>query len=520
MDKLAMINSTPTRSHSPPAHHLLSLFFSIATLFASLASGQTDLRSGFQATPDQSISSFQPILKDPTGNFSLGFLRVNSSQLALSVLHLPSLQPIWQANPTPPSPSWSDRTRLSFSGRLVLSDSRRGVIWSTTGTDPTDTVVLLNNSNLQVKRNDPVSAREVVVWQSFDFPGNTLVEGQNFSSSATALVAAGGRYAMRLGDDFMAMYADFDGSGVPDRIYWKHKALEARADVVPGRGPIRLRVEPEGFLGMYQNGSGTTPVDVQSFNSFRRRVGGGFYIVRIEPDGNLKGYNWDGASWVLEYQAVPDGCGLPDPCGSYGLCRPGGPTCSCLDETDETRSSRPTGGQCLPAPRGNFCGQRDGFRVLRRFGVDLPFNKELTDYVMTPSLGECEGSCERNCTCWGAVYNNASGFCYLVDYPIQTMLGVTDQSKFGYFKIRNDEDGSKAGKKKNMGSGAWVGLMFLCLSILVLGGAVGFVGFRAWKKNLRVRNRILEEDEGVSAPGPYKDLGSDSFRSVEMGERR
>ncbi|CAL1398360.1 unnamed protein product [Linum trigynum] len=511
MGKLAVINSPPTRSHSSAAQLLL------LSLFFSLAAGQTELRPGFQATPDGSISSFQPILKDPSGNFSLGFLRVNSSQLALSVLHLPSLQPIWAANPTPATPSWSDRTRLSFNGTLVLSDSRRGILWSTSQTDPGNAVVLLNTSNLQlVKRNGAVS---VTVWQSFDFPADTLAEGQNFSSAAS-LVASGGRYAMRLGDDFMALFADFDGDGAADRIYWKHKALEARADVVPGQGPIHARVEPEGFIGLYQNGTGNTPVDVQSFNSFRRRVSG-FYIVRVEPNGNLKGYNWDGANWVLEYQAIPDGCSLPDPCGSYGLCRPG-PTCSCLDNGTESDSNQPTS-QCLAAPAaGNLCNQVglenvDNFRVLRRIGVDLPF-KELTSYITTTSLGECEGSCERNCTCWGAVYNNASGFCYMLDYPIQTMLGVNDDSKFGYFKIRN-EVASKVDEKK-MGSGARVGLVFLCLSVLVLVGAVGVVCVRAWKKHRRGSNRILEEQEGVSAPGPYKDLGSDSFRSIEMGDRR
>ncbi|CAN0926297.1 PAN domain-containing protein At5g03700 [Linum grandiflorum] len=480
---------------------LLLIFISSS---AAAVYAQTELLPGFKAAPDPSISSFQPILKDPSGNFSLGFLPLNSddhNHFALSVIHVPSLQPIWQ-----PNPSWSDQTHLSFNGTLVISDSRSHILWSTTGSNlPGDRVVLLDTSNLQVLRNG------AVVWQSFDFPFNTLVQTQNFTSATSS----DGRYALRLGYDFMALYADFAGKGgAVDRIYWKHKALEARADVVPGQGPIHAQVDPDGFIGMYQSANGSVPIDVQAFNSFRRKVNG-FHIVRLETDGNLKAYNWDGTSWVLDYQAIPDFCDLPRPCGSYGLCRPG-PTCSCLDNSTAFHPGE--SGQCVPGDEsGDLCGQlrpgeRGLFRVLRSNKVDLPF-KELMSYRIAPSMRECEGFCENNCTCWGAVYNNASGFCYLVDYPIQTVLGVGDEGKLGYFKVKNEAPKAR----KGVGSGVRIGLA--CGAVLVLAGAVGVGGYKGWMKYKRRMNRILEEN-GVSAPGPYKGLGSDSFRSVEMSDRR
>ncbi|KAK7861094.1 pan domain-containing protein [Quercus suber] len=76
---------------------------------------------GFKATPNPSVSSFQPLLNDPTGNFSLGFLRVGQTQLALAVLHVASSQPLWLANPTQLA-TWSDRTQFLFNGSLVISD--------------------------------------------------------------------------------------------------------------------------------------------------------------------------------------------------------------------------------------------------------------------------------------------------------------------------------------------------------------------------------------------------------------
>ncbi|KDP42680.1 hypothetical protein JCGZ_23620 [Jatropha curcas] len=488
-----IINSV-TRLRATQLLFMFSVLFTSTWSYAVAVSAQEFL-IGFKATPNPSVSSFQSLLNDSTGNFSLGFLRVNRDQLALTVIHLPSLEPLWQANPTSFA-QWSDETQLFFNGSLVISDPRSGVFWSTETQG--DKVVLLNTSNLQVLK---LEASPSVLWQSFDHPKNTLVENQNLTSNMS-LVSSNGLYSLRLGDSFMALYAKFKEN--EDQIYWKHKALEARANIVEGKGPILARVESDGYLGMFQTGD--APVDVQAFNSYQRPVNR-FLFVRLETDGNLKGYFWDGSNLVLDYQAIADTCDLPSPCGSYGLCKPGS-GCSCLDNRTEY-----TSGECFSVQSGDLCSDgetktQNDFSVLRRKGVDLPF-KELMSYDTVASLEQCEDLCESNCSCWGAVYSNATGFCYFVDYPIQTLLSVGDESKVGYFKVR---DGT--GKKKEMIVGIGVGI--LCGAMVILIGAIGFGSYRIWNKRRGVKRMLEEED---ISPGPYKDLGSASFKSIEMGMR-
>ena len=445
---------------------------------------------GFKATPNPSVSSFQPLLNDPTGNFSLGFLRVEQTQLALAVLHVASSQPLWLANPTQLA-TWSDRTQFFFNGSLVISDPNTRVFWSTQTNG--DTVVLLNSSNLQIQKlDDPAS----VLWQSFDFPTNTLMENQNFTANMS-LISSNGLYSMRLGYNFYALYAKFQDNSA-DHMYWKHTALEARAVIVQGQGPIHALVNSDGYLGLYQN-STANPVDVQPFNSYNRPIDL-FLLVRLEPDGNLKAYYWDGSNWVEDFKAISDTCQLPSPCGSYGLCTP--QSCSCLDDRTEFRS----GSDCVPMETGDFCGEqsvKDKYEVLTRNGVEVPF-KELMQYETTSSLGECEDLCENNCSCWGAVYNNASGFCFMLDYPIQTLVSVGDESNVGYFKVREG-----AGKKKNKAV-AIVGLIAGGGAILILIGIGGFSTYRIWRKKTR------ENDDDEVSPGPYKNLGSESSKSIEV----
>ncbi|WCJ34369.1 D-mannose binding lectin protein with Apple-like carbohydrate-binding domain [Euphorbia peplus] len=486
-----MHNSINSLSHSVSTQLLFTTFF---LLFTSTCQSQ-ELLNGFRATPNPSISKFQSLLTDPTGNFSLGFLRINQVQLALSVVHYPSLELLWKANQTV-LPRWSDRTELTFNGSLVISDPISGVFWSSDTQG--DKVVLLNTSNLQIIK---VQSLPLVVWQSFDSPQNTLVQTQNLTS-AMSLKSSNGLYSLRLGEDFMALYAKFEGQN-SGQIYWKRDPLEARAVITEGKGPLLARVDPNGFLGMYQ--SEKAPVDIQAFRSYNLPLTR-FLILRIESDGNLKGYFWNGSDWVLDYQAISDICELPNPCGSYSLCKPGS-GCSCLDNRTDFSS-----GKCSLAVEelgsSGLCSNQtqldNSFWVLRKEGIDLPF-KELMRYKMAPSQGQCESLCESNCSCWGTVYNIGSEYCYFLDYPVQTLLGVGDESKVGYFKMSE----SKLEKKNDRNIGIGIGI--LVGSGLILIGVVGFGSYRVWR-----RKRV--EEDGVIT-GPYKNLGSASFRSIEMGSR-
>ncbi|XP_074317851.1 PAN domain-containing protein At5g03700 [Silene latifolia] len=462
---------------------------------------------GFTATPNPKPTTFQPILFDSSRNFSLGFLRVNQDQLALAIVHVPSGESFWQPNSVGLA-QWGKHTQLFFNGSLVFTDPKSGVFWSSNNSDG-DHVVLTSATNLQILNGNSNS----IVWQSFDFPSDTLVENQNFTS-AMSLISSNGLYTMRLGFDFIGLYAKFkpDGSG-SDQIYFKHGALQAKAQIVPGHGPIVVRISSDGFMGMYQNSS--VPADVNSFNSYQRTVPGP-RRVRIESDGNLKGYYWSGSSWNLDYVAIPEPCELPSPCGPYGLCTPGA-GCSCLDNQTQTQAQAQTKSHKCPGSRyesepGDLCSKvNNKYRELRRTGVELPY-KELMMYTKTESYESCQKSCVENCSCWGALYNNASGFCYYVDYPIQSILGVGDEAKLGYFKVWEGVE-----KKRERWVGIGVGL--LCGSIFILLGVLSLACFKLCKRNSRKNDGFLEHED-IACSTPYKDLGSSSFGSIELSNNK
>ncbi|XP_047076977.1 PAN domain-containing protein At5g03700-like [Lolium rigidum] len=467
------------------------------------AASSKELQRGFSVAHDTSYSQFQPVLSDPTGVFALGFLRINSTMLDLAVLHLPSAFPLWRAIPDRPAP-WSAAASLSFNGSLVLTDrATNQVLWST-GAAAGDSAVLLNTSNLQIKSDGSPGA----VWQSFDYPSDTIVQHQNLTSSA-ALRTPDRRFAMRLGSNYFGLYIEpppQSSGGVAAAMYLKHTALEAKAQIVTGGGPIYARVEPDGYLAMYQKEG--DPADVMSFDTFNHGIRA-FRRMTLEPDANLRAYYWDGSRWVLDYTAITDSCELPTTCGAYSVCVPPSGRCACLANATD-------GSGCAAAPVGNgLCGTTGRevgglYWELRKQGVE-PANKEQLGFEHALSAEDCEERCARNCNCWGAVYSNSTGYCYLMDYPAQLMVAA-DERKVGYFKVRSMEEAAERGRRA---TGVTVALLVVGVAVVVAAAAFG--AYRVWDRRRRTeaetRRQLGADGDGLS-PGPYKNLGS--FSSVEL----
>lgn len=146
-------------------------------------------------------------------------------------------------------------------------------------------------------------------------------------------------------------------------------------------------------------------------------------------------------------------------------------------------------------------------------GVE-PVNKELLRSEQAASATDCEARCERNCSCWGAVYSNGTGVCYVMDYPAQ-LLVAGDDRKMGYFKIRSLEEEGTRGRGGGRASGVKAALLVVGVAAVVAAAAFG--AYRVWDRRRRsavdARRQMGAADDGLS-PGPYKNLGS--FSSVEL----
>jgi hypothetical protein len=247
---------------------------------------------------------------------------------------------------------------MVYSGLVHTDRAADKVLWSTAATSASagDRAVLLNTSNLQIQSTGGSSSPDVV-WQSFDYPSETIVQGQNFTSAAT-LYSFDRRFAMRLGSNYFGLYIEPPPSsgGVAAAMYFKHTAMEAKAQIVADGGPTYARVEPNGFLAMYQREG--LPADVLSFDTFNRGVRA-LRRMTLEPNGYLRAYYWNGTRWALNYTAINDNdrCELPTTCGAYSVCTEPSGSCECLANATD-------GSDCVAAMptsvASSLCGTTGG----------------------------------------------------------------------------------------------------------------------------------------------------------------
>ncbi|KAJ1274255.1 hypothetical protein BS78_05G048300 [Paspalum vaginatum] len=469
-----------------------------AVLLVEGAELTTQLSNGFTATHAAgAAAAFEPVLYAPNAVFAFGFLRVGTASLDLAVVHLPSSFPLWRATPARLG-DWSRAATLTFDdSSLVLADQDGGVLWRTLNAVG-DTVALLNSSNLVVRRYDT----DAPAWQSFDRPSDTLVVDQNFTGASPLLISSNRRFALRLGRTYMALRMEFyGGRATPE--YWRHTALEAQ----PGNAsepPVYGRLDARGFFGLYLEG-GARKVDVLSFDTFLQSPAGAFRRMTLDDDGNLRAYYWtdNSTAWASDYRAISERCELPTPCGAYSLCVPGDAQCQCLDDDDDSTTSAPP---CRRAEEtadlcsgGDGQSQQVGFDVVRRARVSVAYKEQLPVKTNTTEA-ECERACAANCSCWGAAFNGASGYCYLIDFPVETMVYEADDRKVGYFKIRR----AAAARASRMSPGMAAATAALSLVLVCLAASGAYSGYRLWER--RRRKRAGMEQELV--PGPYKDLKS------------
>jgi hypothetical protein len=464
----------------------------------------TQLLNGFAATHAAgSAATFEPVLYATSAVFALGFLRVGPASLDLAVVHLPSSFPVWRATPARLG-DWSRPATLAFDdGTLVLAGPDGAVLWRTLNTVG-DTVALLNSSNLVVQRyENPQPA-----WQSFDHPADTLVVDQNFTASSSPLVSANRRFTLQLGRTYMAMHMQFDAGqaqAATAPVYWKHTALEAHLENATAP-PVYGRLDALGFFGLYLDGGGGQRVDVLSFDTFALNLTGVFRRMTLDDDGNLRAYYWttgDSSAWTSDYKAIAERCELPTSCGAYGVCVPGNAQCQCLD-SNGTSTAPPCHGEdtadlCSTASSNG--ARQLGFDVVRRTRVSVAYKEELPFRTNTTADG-CELACAGNCTCRGALYNGASGYCYLIDFPVETLVYQADDRMLGYFKIRKAATANSA--RRGMSPGVTAATVALSLVLAGLAAAGAYWGYRMWER--RKRKRAGMEQELV--PGPYRDLKS------------
>ena len=394
----------------------------------------------FTATNLQFVDSAGAFLSSQNNTFraSLNYPSSNPTRVYFSIVHVPTNTIIWIANRHKFISNAAVLT-LTVEG-LTLADESQGLIWSTPPlTAPVTAMQLLENGNLVL-----VGPRYEFLWQSFNYPTNTLVIGQRFSvgqsliSDAAALDFLEGNYRLTLtGEDLVSQWYE--------QTYWK-LSMDHNSFRDSNKEVSFMEMSSTG-LYLYGGENSTVIKLILPDSNFR--------IAHLGYDGRFMINSFNGDDLVQELVRPFEFCQIPFSCGKLGLCTKKSSGiygfCTCPDgfRFDNRKNT------CLPADSSfslsTGCNISDS-SIGSELESAIPIYLKLGDYVnyfaddyMEPALlgvnlSFCQDLCSKDCSCLGIFYENSSGSCYLLENYIGSIT-LSNNSKLdrsGYVKFFQD----------------------------------------------------------------------------------
>ncbi|GAU20891.1 hypothetical protein TSUD_120830 [Trifolium subterraneum] len=373
-------------------------------------------------SPNHSIQGNQTLVSS-AGTFEAGFFNFANSQLQYFGVWYKTISPrvcVWIANRDSPIQNSTPILKLTYQGTLTIVDdsSPRSIIWSSNASTIAAKPVLslLDSGNLVVKDGGRV------LWESFDYPGDTFLAGMELKTNLV-----NGPYksltSWRSVDDPSLVFTDKE-------VSYKYETLKK-----------------ETFTRLWLSPAGSSQRLVWS----ERRK------------------NWDTIS-----TRPTDACAYYSSCGANSICNiTNSPRiCQCLEgfipKYKEKWKSLEWSGGCIRRTRLNCIG--DGFR--KHSGVELPdtsssrFNKSL-------SLEECEKMCLKNCSCtaYASLDIKSNSGCLLWFGKIMDMTKHIDQGQDIFIRLANSELGHERNRWSFNNKKLAMVLGGIILFIMILGVA-------------------------------------------------
>jgi len=281
------------------------------------------------------------IVSSPKATFTAGFYPVGENAYCFAIWY--TQQPhtlVWMANRDQPVNGKLSTLSLLKTGNLALTDAGQSIVWSTNTITSSKQVQLhlYDTGNLVLLDNQQNrSSNIVVLWQSFDFPTNTLLPGQILTKN-TNLVSS--RSETNYSSGFYKLFFDFEnvlrlmyqGPRVSS-VYWPDPWLQNNNFGNGGTGNGRStyndsRVAVLDDFGYFVSSDNFTFRTSDYGTLLQRRL-------TLDHDGSVRVFSFNDGhdKWTMSGEFHLHPCYVHGICGPNSYCSyepSSGRKCSCL----------------------------------------------------------------------------------------------------------------------------------------------------------------------------------------------
>ncbi|WJX35547.1 non-specific serine/threonine protein kinase [Trifolium repens] len=401
-------------------------------------------------------------------NFAFGFVSTaDDATKFLAIVHVSSSTVIWTANRAKPVTD-SDNFVFDKKGNAFLQKS--GVlIWSTnTINKGVSSMVLQDNGNLVLLGSD----NSTVIWQSFDFPTDTLLSEQVFKEGMKLTSEPNSNnltYVLEIKSGNVVLSAAFK---IP-QVYWSMQNDNRKIVDKDGNVVVSSNLTDNSWR-FYEKKSLLWQFIFSDHEGVNVT-----WIAVLGRDGVITFSSLNsGGSVADSFTRIPqDPCGTPQPCDPYNICT-GNRRCSCPSVVPSCKPGFVSACDEKSEKSIEFLKGDDG---LDYFALDFlqPFSKT--------NLVGCQTSCRGNCTCLAMFFHISSGNCFLLESVGSFLKSDDGDSGYvSYIKVSSNGN-SKGSGSSNKHITVVVVIVILILFVISL---LLFVGVRYYRKKKRVQCAI------------------------------
>ncbi|MED6124975.1 hypothetical protein PIB30_064018 [Stylosanthes scabra] len=423
----------------------------------------------------QSLKENETLVSED-GAFEAGFFNFGDSNRQYFGIWYNGISPrtiVWVANRDTPIENSSGVLNVTDGGNLVILDGTGASIWSSNSTSRTAKkpfLQLLDTANLVVKDGSN-SPQNLILWQSFDIPGDTFLPGMKVRANM-----ASGNYTSLIcwrdtQDPAIGLYAyHIDPHGYPQVVITKGGTLIYR--VGSWNGNMLSGVPSESLYKSFNLSFEFNDQEVSySYGPFNKSIVSRYMVT---TSGQIQRFILDQTkTWQLFMAGPVDQCDNYAFCGSNSNCDvSNSPECDCLQgfapKSQEKWSAQNWSGGCVRKVNLS-CDSRDGF--LKFSGMKIP-DTSKSWYNRSMNLEDCKNFCLKNCSCTACanldVRHGGSG-CLLWFNDIVDVRKQTSEGQDLYIKVAASELDNNKGLNKKQLAGILVGCSLFIIVMVILG---------------------------------------------------
>ncbi|PHT29949.1 hypothetical protein CQW23_30448 [Capsicum baccatum] len=349
-------------------------------------------------------------------SFVLGFFGYSPDKRYVGIWYknVPELTVVWVANRDNPINGTSGILTIDSTGNLVILDAKTNVsVWSTNASSArkradTYTAKLEDSGNFVLFQD---SKMEVIEWQSFDYPTNTLLPSMKYGINKRTGLNRFLTSWKSLNDPGTGEYRyTMELNGTPQVFLYKNSSRIWRTGSWTGHGWSGVPEMSPNFIFSLSYVDNDTEVSmtygIHDTSISSRMV--------LNESGIVNRLTWQEGEkkWVQFWFDPKDLCDSYEHCGAFSNCNLfnlGEFECSCLPGYEPKQSRqwylRDGSHGCLRKKDEKVCNSSEGFAMMSH--VKIP---DTGAAQMNKSMGlkECEELCLKNCSCTAYASANIS----------------------------------------------------------------------------------------------------------------